>query len=432
MKEILYEVRDPIHGFILFDDLERDLINSRPYQRLRRIKQLAMTHLVYPGATHTRFEHSLGVMEFATRIFDTLHKKDPNRFRSAFGLDSEGQVERARRILRLAALLHDIGHTPFSHAPEGMLSGGHERMSARIIREASIRSIIEEKHHRFGVHVEDIIPVILSKEPEEPFPGAMTQFQNELITGVFGADRIDYLLRDSLHAGVRYGEFDAQRLIHTLTLILDPETSDPVLAMERGGVHSAGSLLQARFLMFQQVYYHAVRRIYDHHLGQALKEILPDGRFPEDVDAYLRWDDPLVETRMAELALGGSPSEAAGCFMERNHFRRAFEAPEGQVGAYRPHESDLTDELRGEFGDAFHVDSEERQLARATELGLPIVSDDEVVSRWADESALFRTLPPLGFFRVFVRNDPDLVQRAGEFCKDFFEDRITEREEEPR
>lgn len=429
MRGILYEVRDPIHGFILFDQLERDLINSRPYQRLRRIKQLAMTHFVYPGATHTRFEHCLGVMEFATQVFDTLHKKDPNRFRSAFGLETDGEVERARRILRLAALLHDVGHTPFSHAPEGMLPGGHEKMSARIVRETAIRSIIEEEHHRFGVHVEDIIPVLLSKDPEVRFPRAMTQFQNEVITGVFGADRIDYLLRDSLHAGVRYGEFDAQRLIHTLTLMLDPETNDPVLAMERGGVHSAGSLLHARFLMFQQVYYHSVRRIYDHHLAQVLREILPDGRFPEDIDEYLRWDDPRVETAIATRALDGPPLEAARFFMERDHFRSAFEAPEGQVDRYRTHEPELREALAEEFGGDAHLDAEAKQLARATELDLPIVRDGEIVSRWADESPFFKTLPPLGFLRVFARNERALVEQVAEFCEAFFERRITDGEE---
>lgn len=116
VRRVLYEIRDPIHGFVLFDELEKDLINSLPYQRLRRIKQLAMTHFVYPGAVHTRFEHALGVMELATMIFETLRKKQPTRFMAAFRLEADADVERARRVLRLAALLHDVGHAPFSHA----------------------------------------------------------------------------------------------------------------------------------------------------------------------------------------------------------------------------------------------------------------------------------------------------------------------------
>src|SRR5690242_14607410 len=119
-KTLLYEVRDPIHGFVAFDPLERAILDTRPVQRLRHIKQLALTNELYPGATHTRLEHSLGVMELAGRAFDTIHEHAGGDFRDWMGWNDPAQAERQRRTLRLAALLHDVGHAPFSHAGEGL------------------------------------------------------------------------------------------------------------------------------------------------------------------------------------------------------------------------------------------------------------------------------------------------------------------------
>lgn len=116
-----YEIRDPVHGFIRLNRLEWDVINQPVFQRLRRIRQLAWTDMVYPGATHSRFEHSLGVMHVASRLFDALERRSKDILCSGdygYGDDSLG---RQRRIIRLAALLHDLGHGPFSHAAEELL-----------------------------------------------------------------------------------------------------------------------------------------------------------------------------------------------------------------------------------------------------------------------------------------------------------------------
>src|SRR5438132_543305 len=123
MPKVRHEVRDGLYGFVEFDDLEKQLIDSRPFQRLRSIHQLAMCYQVYPGASHKRFEHSLGVMEMATRIFDRVLDKrqtDAVHDRIAQRVEPE-QLSYWRRIVRLAALLHDIGHLPFSHAAEEAL-----------------------------------------------------------------------------------------------------------------------------------------------------------------------------------------------------------------------------------------------------------------------------------------------------------------------
>src|SRR6202035_4976711 len=113
------EVRDPVHGFIYFNETEMEIVNTTVFQRLRYIRQLAFTHLVYPGAEHSRFAHSLGVMEFATRMFDTLMIKHLGKELKW----KKGHKERNRQLLRLGALLHDIGHPPFSHASEELLPG---------------------------------------------------------------------------------------------------------------------------------------------------------------------------------------------------------------------------------------------------------------------------------------------------------------------
>ena len=139
------EVRDPIHGFIIYNGLEKEIINSKPFQRLRHIKQLAFTDYVYPGATHTRFAHSLGVMEFATKIFDILVRKQGDVLKKGFGWN-DGDIQRNRQLLRLSALLHDVGHAPFSHASESLFSNGqkHEDYSVKIIRETQIGNIIDQ------------------------------------------------------------------------------------------------------------------------------------------------------------------------------------------------------------------------------------------------------------------------------------------------
>ncbi len=129
------EIRDPIHGFIHLSDMEKNIIDTEPFQRLRNIKQLGLTYYVYPGATHTRFEHSLGVMHTATQIVSSiLDKHRMENLSEYLGLIGKGYLEdRLKTTTRLAALLHDLGHPPLSHSSESLLIKEHEEYSTEII-----------------------------------------------------------------------------------------------------------------------------------------------------------------------------------------------------------------------------------------------------------------------------------------------------------
>ena len=281
MHKVTHEIRDPIHGFIHIDDQERDVLDSSAVQRLRNIYQLATTYLVYPGATHKRFEHSLGVMELATRIFDivtaevNIHPEMRQRVPEL--VDKDG-LRYWRRALRMAALCHDTGHLPFSHAADReLLPGGwdHERLTVEVVKSPEMESIW--KGMTPPLRSEDIAKLAVGQEelPEVRF-SAWEALMAELIVGdSFGADRMDYLLRDSHHAGVAYGKFDHFRLVDTLRILpsqTEASQGAPYLGTEKGGLHSAEALLLARYFMFTQVYFHPVRLAYDLHLADFLKE----------------------------------------------------------------------------------------------------------------------------------------------------------------
>ena len=153
---VLHEIRDPVHGFIRLDSDERAVLDSKPVQRLRNVHQLAMEYLVYPGATHKRFEHSLGVMDLAGRVYDTITRSDlvHDEIRRLFreDIESEDQKRYWRRVLRMAALCHDIGHLPFSHAAEvELLPEGwtHEAITAELIRSPELQRNVARSNSTF-------------------------------------------------------------------------------------------------------------------------------------------------------------------------------------------------------------------------------------------------------------------------------------------
>ncbi|OHB63981.1 MAG: phosphohydrolase [Planctomycetes bacterium RBG_13_60_9] len=318
------------------DTDERYVLDCPEVQRLRHIHQLALTYLVYPGATHRRFEHSLGVMELATRVFDVITAPNNIHDKARHIVPPDDQLRYWRRVLRMAGLCHDLGHLPFSHAAEKTLlpkDWDHERMTQDIIGSDGMKRCAWDKL-TIPLKIDDIIKVALG--PRNARGLTFNEWEtilSEIISGdVFGVDRMDYLLRDSLHTGVGYGRFDHYRLIDTLCILpkggSEGDSEEPMLGLDAGGLRSAEALLWARYFMFSQVYCHPIRRVYDIHLRDFLENWLPDRLFPTDVEKYLAVTDNDVIVGMNKAAL--EPSKPAHIhakrILERKHFGLLYEA----------------------------------------------------------------------------------------------------------
>jgi uncharacterized protein len=229
------EITDPVHRYISFSAVERDLIDTSVFQRLRRIRQLAGAHLVYPSAQHSRFEHSLGTMHIAGYAGESLLRKG--------FIDNEDNIQQ----LRLAALLHDVGHGPFSHLFEELLeskcSMTHEDMGKKVILESEIGDVL--KGH--GFTPSDICKL--------SFGESKLSFLNEIIAGSLSADIMDYLPRDSLFTGAEYGKIDYHRLIASFEVVATGH-----LAINKSALYSFESMLISRYEMFKAVYFHKTVR----------------------------------------------------------------------------------------------------------------------------------------------------------------------------
>ncbi len=274
------EVRDTIHGFVYRSEQEESIIDSKVFQRLRGIKQLALANLVYPGALHTRFDHSIGVMHIGGRMAEQL------------------DLEKDKEIIRLACLLHDVGHGPFSHVSEEVLekfspnsSTGereeiHEKITCNIIKYSKELDLRDKQRKQ-------IIDLIQNTNQENIKKG--------IITGPIDADKQDYLLRDSYYCGVKYGVFDLERLIESLTPI--DVGIENLIGVKESGVHAIEQFVISKYYMSTQVYRHKIRLVTDAmivnglELGirndnlQFLKDIYQYQDDEKYIKNFLKWDD---------------------------------------------------------------------------------------------------------------------------------------------
>ncbi|MFA6530472.1 MAG: HD domain-containing protein [Candidatus Micrarchaeia archaeon] len=274
-------IKDEIHGNVEISELEAKIIDSEEFQRLRSIKQMAFTYLVYPGANHTRFEHSIGVTHLASIACEKL------------GFDNETTEK-----VRLYALLHDIGHVPFSHELEKTLKkyiGNHEEIGNKKIIGSELKDIIGERFDAKEI-------VAMENTPE-----------GKVVSSDLGVDRMDYLVRDAQNTGVAYGVIDSERIIHTL------ELRNGELMINEGGLEAAESLLIARFMMFSTVYLHKTVRIAAAMFQRGVEKAIEAGEVaPED---FLEIGD---DEALALLKNKTSSSEYIRRLMKRKLYKQAY------------------------------------------------------------------------------------------------------------
>ena len=344
VKDFLYsdkKIYDSVHGFIPFDEFEKELIDSLPFQRLHYIHQLGIAYLVYPGATHTRFEHSLGVMHLATLMFEKICKSiRPDVFHFVPRKGSSDYLY-WRRVIRMAALCHDLGHLPFSHVAEKDLLGraGHEVWTLKIIDSAYLKpvwdklkaspSYLEDLIERDIV--EDIKKIAIGEEKWKEVTGKTLspweRIVSEVITGdFFGADRIDYLLRDAKSTGVAYGLFDYHQLIEMLRILpsADRGGDELLLGIDENGLESCEALLLARHFMHRRIYQYSSVKAYNFHLRRYMKAVFFK-KMLESVDDFLSVSDTDVISALNKAAKDASQPghKDAQCVIFRQHRFRA-------------------------------------------------------------------------------------------------------------
>lgn len=321
-------IRDPIYDYISIDGADLwllDLLDAPELQRLRYIHQLGVSYLVYPGASHTRFEHTLGVLHLMHFALDCLKK---------IGCPIDGQT---RKCLLAAAVIHDIGHGPFSHLLEKHFGGDHEEWSCKI---AESKDTVVNRVLRGQGIVATTVSLIRKTEWSQP------QWMKSLISSQLDVDRIDYLLRDSYHTGVGYGEFDYYRLLHTMNLEASPKEEGQIrpakhFSWPAKSKYAIEEYVLARFYMYQAVYFHKCTRGYEKLLDavwRRAKELVAHGTKipllpqvrpfllmskPASVQDYLRLNEYHVLAQISEWSNNRDKvlADLCGRFLYRRGFK---------------------------------------------------------------------------------------------------------------
>lgn len=280
-----YEIRDPVHGTVIINEEERVVLDHPWVQRLRHIRQLGFVSMVYPGAVHDRFQHSLGVMHLSGVVFDHLCE-DRDNFLNDFAADD---LAYARKLLRFAGLLHDIGHAPFSHTSEAYFPqrsvltlpehwhrngqrlddgrSSHEDMTLALIAGLVGEGVLDSW---LAQDVAAVLSRRIRRSERLQRLGPLASILRTVVSGELDTDRGDYLLRDSHFTGVSYGVYDLSRLMACLKIVDGPDGAE--LGLDLHGIHPLEGLLLARYHMFLQVYFHKTPPIFEYYLSKAVEE----------------------------------------------------------------------------------------------------------------------------------------------------------------
>lgn len=337
------EIRDVVHGSIGIEPGELAVIDSRYFQRLRQIKQLGFAEFSFPAATHNRYIHSLGAMKTASIAYGTIFKLLPSETFSKY-----------RALVRLAALLHDVGHGPLSHTTEFAMpdvrelkvpgaplpknksrKATHEDYTLKIILDSGLTPILEKAGAPFGfkpVHIAGLIEphmtidddsFITKLDEKEGSPSVnIRPILQQIISSELDADRMDYLRRDSLHAGVSYGQFDFDWLVGNLTYHV--KNAKCYLALQHRALYAFEDFLISRFHMFLMVYFHYKSVVFDAMLGEYFSSPDCDYSLPADIEAYCNSNDAELYAHLAR-----SSNEWARRISEKRPYRMLMELHSG-------------------------------------------------------------------------------------------------------
>lgn len=298
------EIRDPVHGSIKILDEEISIIETPFFQRLRNIKQLGFSEYVFPGATHTRYLHSIGVMDVASKVFDRVLKDLP----------TSHKLKQLRETVRLSCLLHDIGHAPLSHTTEFVMpmvselklpkpfetdenrQATHEDYTIKSIVDSSFTQSFEKVIKSFDVNPIQIAELIIGETKQSDYfvIDGVNYFPllHQLVSSEMDCDRMDYLLRDSYFCGVSYGKFDLDWIIDNLHPCI--KDGSAYLGINQRAVSTFDDFLLSRFHMFLMVYFHYKSVCLEKMLKRYFDSSPEEYRIPADIEKYLEHDDHLL------------------------------------------------------------------------------------------------------------------------------------------